>query len=518
MKKLLLSKNVKLFLLNILIKLLALNLSFFIISGSKVFAAAASESLELEEGAEQVIPAGASAGSASAGSAATRNIRVRSMRSNSFARLLGAGGDRIANIASTIQLVVILGANSEQATGIALSSTDESETLFQYVLTVAHGTMLGDKDISQVVIAGNEESISVQLPIDESSFPDILHRLGENTWSFYEVIPLSKIHILAGDELNIDPLAYISEQLQVLTDWEKSVGSNRASSLCKNAKGEIYEIETDLAVLKLKNPLPVLPNKRLISLQQLVLPQNIISAPIQNDRYEYFFIGYHYDKNEFRLNNRIRNAYNLRSRIDLSGDNLILSANISPFMIKSKRMGNLKFDNKGGCSFFNTRKTMEGKDDGLLDGGMSGGGLFIVDKFDDDRLYLGGLLISTDSLDYLSRFLSIIDSDIETVQSAINEIKSNLEGHDFTISDNFQCLSDRVQMQIRSIILPEIPSPVIENEQHCAFCFKNSTNSSARLVLCGRCKQVYYCNEWCQRHHWKRHKVVCSYRKNIKEE
>jgi hypothetical protein len=44
----------------------------------------------------------------------------------------------------------------------------------------------------------------------------------------------------------------------------------------------------------------------------------------------------------------------------------------------------------------------------------------------------------------------------------------------------------------------------------CGFCEESPTRAAAKLSVCGRCKQVAYCSQGCQKAHWKLHKTCCG--------
>ncbi len=47
---------------------------------------------------------------------------------------------------------------------------------------------------------------------------------------------------------------------------------------------------------------------------------------------------------------------------------------------------------------------------------------------------------------------------------------------------------------------------ITRDSRRCNNCFKIST----KLHVCGRCKNVRYCNKSCQKTHWKEHKLSCG--------
>ncbi len=49
----------------------------------------------------------------------------------------------------------------------------------------------------------------------------------------------------------------------------------------------------------------------------------------------------------------------------------------------------------------------------------------------------------------------------------------------------------------------------VELAKHCAMCGIDLTEKIGRKC-CGGCKNQIYCNEECQRKHWKEHKLVCQ--------
>jgi hypothetical protein len=49
----------------------------------------------------------------------------------------------------------------------------------------------------------------------------------------------------------------------------------------------------------------------------------------------------------------------------------------------------------------------------------------------------------------------------------------------------------------------------VENGLVCGYCFRTA-GQKQKLLRCGRCKVVCYCNRDCQRNHWKKHKETCG--------
>jgi hypothetical protein len=46
-----------------------------------------------------------------------------------------------------------------------------------------------------------------------------------------------------------------------------------------------------------------------------------------------------------------------------------------------------------------------------------------------------------------------------------------------------------------------------EKRRRCEQC---DTTTSVRILQCGACRVVYYCNRGCQAAHWQQHKLVCK--------
>jgi hypothetical protein len=44
----------------------------------------------------------------------------------------------------------------------------------------------------------------------------------------------------------------------------------------------------------------------------------------------------------------------------------------------------------------------------------------------------------------------------------------------------------------------------------CGFCEESPVRAAVKLSVCGRCKQIAYCSQGCQKAHWKLHKAVCG--------
>ena len=59
--------------------------------------------------------------------------------------------------------------------------------------------------------------------------------------------------------------------------------------------------------------------------------------------------------------------------------------------------------------------------------------------------------------------------------------------------------------EIRTYFIPTELYYTVKIDQHCAAC--NKQNASNK---CGKCKSIFYCNEKCQKTHWKKHKKICK--------
>lgn len=55
----------------------------------------------------------------------------------------------------------------------------------------------------------------------------------------------------------------------------------------------------------------------------------------------------------------------------------------------------------------------------------------------------------------------------------------------------------------------------IRTYHKCNQCGNDNTITAAKMKSCSACKLVFYCNQKCQRKHWKLHKKKCNYKKNI---